>query len=422
MSLNRSDRRGAIMNILYYLKEFPKISESFILNEIYALERAGHSVAVFALSGEERDITHTEFGSLDAHIHYAGPIGYDTFTRLVSSDTLGVLRSGEFRSSGGSINTVRDYIRTLECLKFVSELGWDVDVVHTHFATDEKFACVNVSDHLDVPFTITTHAFDIFRDMNKPTRKLLDSADRVVTISEYNRNYLLRKIRGGTPIDLVHAGIRMEKFSPTDSPSENRVLTVARFIEKKGLHYALEAVAIAAREIPELEYHLIGSGPLYEELVRTAAELGIKDNVTFLDNVSDERLIAEYNEARSFLLPCVITSSGERDGIPVALMEAMAMNTPPVSTTVSGIPELINHGADGYLTRPREPEDAATALLKLLRNDSEWSAYCRRGRKKVAEQFNVMKEVERLERSFRAAQGGPVAPYKKRSVRPLNPR
>lgn len=409
------------MNILYYLERFPKISESFILNEIYALEQAGHRVAVFALSAEDSDITHTEFDRIEAPVYYGGAISYDTFVKLFSNTTRNALFENEFRSSGGLLNTVRDYTRTLECLNFVSELNWDIDHIHTHFATDKKFACVNLSECLGVPFTITTHAFDIFRDIDANTHRLLNSADRVVTISEYNRNYLSKKLHGRTPIDRVHAGIRPEKFSPVGSPSENRVLTVSRFTEKKGLRYALEAVAIAVEELPKLEYHLIGSGPLREDLVRTVSELGIEDNVTLLDNVSDERLIAEYNEARSFLLPCVVTESGERDGIPVVLMEAMAMKTPPVSTTISGIPELVDHEANGYLTRPRDPEGTATALLKLLRNDSEWRAYCQHGWRKINTHFDVMKEIKRLERSFRAAREDRLVSNKRRALPPPDP-
>lgn len=408
------------MNILYYLETFPKTSESFILNEIYALEQTGHRVAVFALSGEDSEFTHTEFDSLNAPVYHAGPIGYGTLSELVSNTTLDSFLRRDFLTGDGPIHKVRDHIRTVEFLEFVSELNWDIDIVHTHFATDKKFPCINVAKHFDAPFTVTTHAFDIFRDIDENTHRVLRSADRVVTISEYNRNYLSKKIGGETPIDIVRAGIRPEKFSPTDSTSEDRVLSVARFTEKKGLHYALEAVAIAAQEIPELEYHLVGSGRLYDDLVRTVAELGIQDNVTFLHNVSDEQLIAEYDEARCFLLPCVITASGERDGIPVALMEAMAMKTPPVSTTVSGIPELVDHKTNGYLARPRNPEETAAALVALFGNDSEWTEYCQHGRQKVTEQFNMMKEVAKLERSFRAAQNGNT--NKTRIVRPLNPR
>ncbi len=391
------------MNILYYLKGFPKLSESFVLNEIYALEQAGHRVAVFAQGSGGCDLTHTEFSSLNAPIHQAGAIDYKTLITLLSNPTQSLSPLISPPDEHGVKSYIKNSIRTNQCIEFVSALEWNIDTVHTHFATTEKYPAMNVATYFDVPFTVTTHAFDIYREFDRSTYKLLTNADRIITISEYNRDYLSKKIRKQVPIDIVHAGIRPEKFSPAGSPVENRILTVARLTDKKGLHYALEAVAIAVCEIPELEYHIVGSGELYEELVRTTTELGIEDNVTFLDNISDAQLIAEYEEARSFVLPCVITEAGERDGIPVALMEAMAMNTPPVSTIVSGIPELIDHETNGLLVKPRDPEATAEALLRVLRNDAEHREFCRHGRRKVIEQFDVMEEVTALERSFRKA-------------------
>jgi glycosyltransferase involved in cell wall biosynthesis len=203
-----------------------------------------------------------------------------------------------------------------------------------------------------------------------------------------------------TPIDVVRAGIRPEKFSPLGNPGRSRILTVSRFVEKKGLEYAVRAVAKVTQKIPNIEYHLIGSGPKRSELESLIDELDISTNVRFLDNVDDEQLLTEFDEAKCFLLPCVIAESGDRDGVPVALMEAMAMKTPPVSTTISGIPELVDDGENGLLVEPRNPEEIANALITMLQDESRWAALRDQARPKVVRDFNIVREIEKLESTF----------------------
>lgn len=393
------------MNIVYYLNTFPKLSESFILNEIYELERKGHSVAVCARNRPDEQIVHSEFEELDVPTYYFEHVHKSDLTGLLSSPIWRppVLRDVLARSS------LREYLidvlQAKRCIEFIQSLGWVPDHIHSHFASAPKFPARYMAAYYRIPFTVTAHAFDIFKEpVGEYTDRLLHAVDRIVTISEYNREYIRQQFTASTPIDIVRAGIRPEKFTPTGTTVPERVLTISRFVEKKGLSHALEAVAIAAEQRPDIEYHIIGSGELKSELVGKTEQLGIEDNVRFLDNVDDQRLIAELDEARTFLLPCVVAASGDRDGIPVALMEAMAMKTPPVSTTVSGIPELIDHEENGLLTEPRDPEATADALLALLQNDSDWAEYANNAREKVTAEFNIEKEADKLEAVFRKAQ------------------
>jgi glycosyltransferase involved in cell wall biosynthesis len=394
------------MHILYYLEEFPKISETFILNEIYALEQAGHTVSVFALSQGENPSLHPEFEELEAAITYPGKLTYDDLFGLFTSTTIQTRKAVSQFARNPSVRELATLARTRQCVEFVTNLDSKIDVIHTHFATREKSACARVASYFDIPFTVTTHAFDIYREADSWTAQFLEEANRIITISEYNRNYMQVELGVQTPIDVVHAGIRPQKFTPSEASEPHRILTVARHTEKKGLHDALEAFAIAVREVPALEYHLVGSGHLSESLADTASAFGIENEVSFVHNVSDERLTREYNRARCFLLPCVVTESGERDGIPVALMEAMAMRTPPISTPVSGIPELVDHEQNGLLVDPRNREAIAQAILRLIRSGSTWSTLCQHGRSKVVKEFNVDREVEKLVDTFEAVNAG----------------
>jgi len=392
------------MNIVYYLGQFPRLSQSFVLNEIYELEQSGHNVAVCALHNPDEDIVHEEYNELDIPIYYISTPSYSDITELFSTKALHprILKNTLYRAS--PTRHAANLFRAKKCIEFLNSLEWEPDHFHSHFASLSRFGARYAADYYQVPFTITTHAFDIYREpIGGYTRTLLQRADRIVTISEYNRNYIQEQFTPNTPIDIVRAGIRPEKFDPTDETVPNRILTVSRFVEKKGLSYALEAIDIATDDLPELEYHIVGSGELEPELVQKVERLGIGDNVSFLDNVSDQRLVTELDEARCFLLPCVVAESGDRDGIPVALMEAMAMKTPPVSTTVSGIPELIDDEQNGLLTEPRNPDATAEAVLTLLQNDTVQEAYAERAREKVKTDFNIRKEAEKLEETFRTA-------------------
>lgn len=392
------------MNILYYLKGFPRISQSFILNEIYALEQAGHNVAIFAQGRAKNPSAHPEYDELEAPIKYGGSLTHNDLFDFLSNSILDFWTIVRQISLERSLQEIATLVRTKQCIEFVKELEWNIDVIHSHFATRDKSACRNVASYFNVPFTLTTHAYDIYKSPDNFTKKLLSDAGRIVTISKYNRNYMQQEFGTPTPIDVVRAGIRPEKFTPSAQTASNRILTVARHKRKKGLHNSLEAIAIAVRELPDLEYHLIGSGPLSGELADRTSSLGIEEQVSFLENVPDDRLSEEYDRARCFLLPCVITESGERDGIPVALMEAMAMETPPISTPISGIPELIDHERNGLLGKPRNPETIAQDLVRLMQNDSMWNEFCQQGRVKIVEEFNIMKEIHKLEQTFEAAQ------------------
>lgn len=393
------------MEILYYLDRFPKLSESFVVNEIHELESRDHDVAVFALEDPGEEIAHDECDDLDATVRYADVP--DGRFASISSEVVRPRMLRELPTGSWPDRCTRSLYRTKQCIDFLEELAFDVDVVHTHFATPTSYAGRCVASFFRVPFVVTTHSFDLYSEWNEKHRgSILRSADRIITISEYNRAFIDDTIAGEVPVDVVRAGVRPDKFEPSPGATVGRILTVARFVETKGLLYAVRAVSRAVEEFPQLEYHLVGSGEYESRLKSEIRELGLTDNVKVLGNVTDERLIAEYDRAQCFLLPCVVARSGHRDGlamagnrdgIPVVLMEAMAMETPPVSTSISGIPELITDGKDGLLVEPRDPRALAEALVALVDDPSKAAAFGKRARRTVMEDFDVETEVGKLE-------------------------
>lgn len=387
------------MNVLYYLDFFPKLSESFILNEIYYLTQHGHKVAVFSMNESETDLSHEELDEIDVDVGYpsvpsAVSVPRELFWSVFDDRSSYSSHFHDFRRKIGTrflIKQVHDFLDTLE---------YDINHVHAHFARWNKLPAAVVADDIGITSTLTTHAYDLYASPDEEMLKTVcDAFDTILTISEYNESYLRVEIDPDADIEVVRMGIRTEKFTPIETASEPRFLTVARFVEKKGIEYALFAFAKVVEEYPEVGYRIVGSGPRRDRYDRIIRQLGIENNVTFLGSVSDDRLVRELGEATGFMLPCVVAKDGDRDGIPVSLMEAMAMETPVVTSRVSGIPELIIDEENGHLVRSRDTEEISETLKRILNGTANQEAG-KNGRDTVVDNFDAAKTVRDLTSKF----------------------
>jgi len=386
------------VNVLYYLDWFPKLSQSFILNEIYYLSKRGHNVAVFSLNRPDTDVQHDELDEIDIDVAYADAPSVTSVPRALVGSLFDNRSSYESAVSGPKRRLGTRFL-TKQCLDFADTLEYDIDHVHAHFLRWNKIPAVTVARDLGITSSLTTHAYDLYASPDETTLKTVcDSFDTILTISEYNERFLNVEVDPDAEVEVVRMGIRTEKFDPSTTTTGKRLLTISRFVEKKGIEYALLAVADCVGEHPDLDYRLIGSGPRrdrYETLIKW---LGIEDNVTFLGSVSDEKLVNELDRARAFVLPCVVAKDGNRDGIPVALMEAMAMQTPVISTYVSGIPELIENGENGFLCTERSVEDISSAIHTCVSEENP--VIKEEARNTVMHSYNIDQVGSSLESTF----------------------
>jgi len=393
------------MNILYFVRSFPKLSESFVLNEIYQLNKMGHNVAVFAQNDSEEEVHHKELAEIDIPIYYSGtPMKEDIFD-VASTKVLNV----SVLSNCTYITSPKYHAWFLylakHCIEFLESLDYKIDVVHGHFATQDKIAMSYVGSYFDVPCTVTAHATEIFTSSNTSmTNRLFEQCERVFTPSEYNKEFLEEKFESTTPIDVVPATTRVSKFDSTAGDVPNRLLTVARLVEKKGIEDSIDAVSRLVEECPDIEYHIVGTGPLEKSLKKRAKQRGVAGHVEFLGNVTDEQLKLELDEASVFVLSCVVAEDGDRDVMPVVLKEAMAMRTPCVSTSVSAIPELITHGEDGLLVEPHDSEMLADGIQTLLADEEYRKEIGEMGRQTVERRFSLDVITEHLLNSLERAQ------------------
>ena len=395
------------LGVLYYVGSFPKLSESFILNEINELYNRGHNIAVFAQNDPEENITHEEYEDIDVPVYYADA-SYTDFPQLLSKKSaqmaLSNATSGFFkRFSPKQIG--HNLLLGKQCAQFVEALDFEIDVINAHFASSTKIGAMLAARHHGIPCTVTAHAVEIFSSPNVTQIKYIcDSMDHVIVPSEYNRDYLREEIGIVNDITVVPATTQVEKFEPSAPTVENRLLTVARLVEKKGYQYGIEAVNNLIEQGYDIEYHIVGTGDKKDRLQRQVKQYGIEDHVEFLGHVSDERLQNELSEAAVFVLPCVIAEDGDRDAMPVVLKEAMASETACVSTTVSAIPELIRDGHDGLLVPEKEPDELASAIQELLDNPEKRKAIAANGRETVHNKFDIYESVDTLTEVFESLQ------------------
>jgi glycosyltransferase involved in cell wall biosynthesis len=214
------------------------------------------------------------------------------------------------------------------------------------------------------PFTLTAHANDIWQEQNAPhLRRRLSYATAVVTPTEYNARHL-RTVAPGVPVHVVPyaVGQAEECSGPPDGP----VLCVARLVPKKGVDTLIRAFHQLASDTPAMRLEIIGEGYLEDDLRALAAELGMRDRIDFRGPQPPEVIRDAYSRCSVFALACRIASDGDRDGLPVVLLEALARGLPVVTTAVVGIPEAFRDHTNGLLVPPDDPAALARAIAELL--------------------------------------------------------
>ena len=294
------------------------------------------------------------------------------------------------------VQSLKDYLRIL--YHFI-EAGFlyskykdsSIDQIHSHFLTGPTSIAMFLSKYLEIPFSFTMHASLIYIDPLMLRTKLI-KCKKAITISTYNKEYLLSKY--GTEfekkIKIIHCGIDVNNFcsQKIKKKSPPLILAVGQLTERKGFRYILDACDILRNLNISFHCNIIGDGEK-KNLMDKYNALNLHRCVSFLGSQPQDVVKSMLQEASIFVLPSIITTNGMREGIPVALMEAMAMELPVVSTKTVGIPELIENGREGFLVEQKNSEQLATALKKLLEDDNLKNKMGKEGRKKVEKYFNI---------------------------------
>ena len=410
---------------------FPKLSESFILNEIVELLKNGHDIQIFSIVKPWEEVVHDEVDKYQIleRTHYfccknllkinliscskyliyiiiQDLYDFRLFNQAVSKPKVIHKKSSILHLNQkikSKIHTIgrfgiacmHRFILDLKMAYFATILEKsDVELIHTHFANMGGIAR-RLSKMLGLQYTVTAHAFEIFMNPNiKKLNQNLFDAVYVFTPSKYNKQYLIDlTICEQNKIEIIHATINPKKFVRTKQCDTKQIIMVARLVEKKGMVYMIEAMKDIAMQHPESVLKIIGDGPLCDELNGLVRKYNLDKNVKFLGSLSDEEYYKELGGSIIAVLPCIITENGDRDVCPLTLQEAMAMELPIVSTNVHSIPELIDDGISGILVPPKNEKALADAVIELLNNPVLRYDMGINGRKKINEEFNIEIQV-----------------------------
>ncbi len=388
----------------YVLKQYPRLSETFILSEILGLEDAGVRVDVFSLRPATEGRFHPALARVRASVEYASPVDRSSFLSAVTAlpnlsqdrlpDALAFLeRLPESRRSRLLLDAIWVARRAVE--KGLTHL-------HAHFMTVASHT-VHIAHLLTgLPYTVTAHAKDIYRhtvDWDLATT-VSRSASAVVTVCDANLDHLRANLTDpGCEVVRVYNGLAPQP-PPGDWEERDRglVLAVGRLVEKKGFEDLLEAMNRPELSRADVRCVIVGDGDRRTALEQRSRELGLGSRVTFTGALTQDEVGRWLRRARVLAAPCRVGGDGNQDALPTVLLEALGAGLPVVSTPIAGIPEIIEHGTEGFLVPPSDPTALADALRTLLDDDQLGLSMSRAGPQKLTLRFDRRRTIDLLGR------------------------
>lgn len=399
MSIDDSPRR-----VLYVVSLFPTLSETFIVREISALIERGVDVRILSLKRPSEALVQTDSAALLERVRSPQPFarGLWNASRALARHPIrvlgaaGTIVAGTWHQPRAMAKSLAAFARGLEHLEWLK--AFDPDLIHAHWATYPSTVAWALGHITGRPFGFTSHAHDIFVNRHLLLRKLEDSA-LAVTISRHNVDWFNRHVSplAHRKLEVVHCGVDLQHIPwRPDGRDGRQILAVGRLQPIKGFDTLVEALALVQQEGVDFHCKVIGDGPLQAELQALVESRGLRDQVEFLGAQPQETVRALLEQAAIFALPSQVAADGGSDGIPVALMEAMASGCTVVSCQTSGIPELISDRENGLLVRERDPAALAGALHRLLADPGLRRRLAFSARQRVELQFDARKEARKL--------------------------
>lgn len=418
----------------YLLKTYPKLSETFILNEILELERQGVRLHLFSLRRPDDKQFHPGVSQVQADVTYI-PTLLPSFSwndarslllahlQLFWQHPLRYISTLWFHNDRSEEKRWNEFWQGGYLALKMQQLG--IDYLHVHFANIPAATAEIAKRFCGVPFSITAHAKDIYLSDPAALDRKFATAEFILTCTDFNRQYLAGIANHNTPIHLAYHGLDLQRFtldkldshvigltnmpSQSSSASVPHLLSVGRFCEKKGFFYLLEACRWLKQQGHSFRCTIVGYGPLQPQIDRFIQEHHLTDIVHLAGKLTQDQLIKLYRQADLFVLPCIVTEDGDRDGIPNVLLEAMAMEIPVVSTRISGIAELIDSGRTGILVPQKDAMALAAAIEPLLVQPELRVQLGRAGCTTVRQSFALDRNVQQVKNLLLQALQSPMA-------------
>jgi glycosyltransferase involved in cell wall biosynthesis len=389
-------------HVLYVGAILPKASETFVYREVLGLRRRGTQVSVASVRPPELGLGDPALEALAHEAYVVYEPGMLPRAALGALHAPGVLLRGVLDAALGADLTPAQRPKLLwQCLgglalaEHVRPL--EIEPVHAHMAHTPTSVAMYAAQALGVPFSFTGHAADLFRDRSFLPAKLARAAF-VASISGWHQRFY-QAVAALRPdqAPVVRCGVDVSAFSPGVGGAG--ILAVGRFVPKKGFDLLIEAVAGLPNEVrPAVT--IVGDGPEHARCQELVRQRGLAEWVSLPGAKTNDEVRALMRQAALFALPCRVSTDGDRDGIPVVLMEAMASGVPVISGDLPSIRELIEHDVSGLLVPAGDLDALTAALARVLGDDDLRGRLADGGRQRVLEEFAQGPNLDRLQRAF----------------------
>jgi glycosyltransferase involved in cell wall biosynthesis len=402
-----------VSRLIFILKGYPRLSETFIAQEIRALEERGFAIDIVSLRFPTDKHVHPVHREIAADVCYLPEYLYREPWRVLRSWIKAKFRRGYWRAFGQWIkDLLRDPTpnrarRFGQACVMVAELPKDATRLHAHFIHTPASATYYAHLITGVAWSCSAHAKDIWTSPDWDKREKLATLDWLVTCTRDGYEHL-REIAAPADRDKIHLvyhGLDFARFPEPprrarDLKAPLRILSVGRAVPKKGYADLLQALALLPKEV-DWRFHHIGGGPLLDSLKSLAETLQISHYIAWQGSAPQEVVLDAYREADIFVLASCIAEDGDRDGLPNVLMEAQSQRLAVVATSLPGIAELVISGETGLLVPPGAPENLSGALLRLMRDPMLRLRLAEAGFERVRRDFSLERGIDDLERRFR---------------------
>ena len=393
------------------LKGYPRLSETFIAQEIRALEKRGIELQLFSLRHPTESSVHPIHREIEAEVCY--------LPEYIRDDPKRVYRAWKkIRKNAGYIAARQQFFKDLkrdfsvnrirrfgQAMVLAAELPKSIKHLYSHFMHTPASVTYYASMINQMSWSISAHAKDIWTIDDWEIREKLASIDWLVTCTSANVSHLKTLATEPEKVSLLYHGLDFDRFDEPElsdstrdgsqSGSKVRLVSVGRAVDKKGYDFLLKALA----ELPDdLHWHFnhIGGGELLSELKSLADSLGIAHRISWKGALPQTEVLSLYRESDLFILPSRISDNGDRDGLPNVLMEAQSQQLACLSTNISGIPELIVHKETGWLVEQKDETQLADALNQLITDPDLRKKLAEAGFQRVRKSFSLDAGIDQL--------------------------
>lgn len=393
------------MRVAYVLAEFPRLSETFILRELLALQDLGVTIDLFALDRSREPKKHAEATQLEANTIYGRELSFASvlaahFHFLCSSPSrlmtlyVHTLFTAICHPAVG-LFALRYLPMSVTFAQIARERG--VQHIHAHFAYVPADVAAAMASLLGRAFSVSAHAWDIHTQPIRALRNRLRNAAAISVCSSDGMTALRRALPDSVHdrITLIHHGVPLDGLDPSAS-EEGNIIAVGRLVPKKGFDVLIQACALLRGRGVPCHCTIVGDGPEHASLEATVSELELADRVTLAGALDGEEVGSLYSRATVVAHPAILASHGDREGIPNVILEAMARQLPVVASRTGGIPEVVEDGMTGYLVDPGNPGDLADRLNLLLCDAQERKRLGDAGRCVVEREFDITRNTRML--------------------------